>query len=362
MRAFPKDGAKARASQTSEGRPAGSFRIFCVSGPEGVPFSVSDALLHPSLRGIGLETVSIQDADFRLPTLLESHASSSVFTVVIVDRGPDTLSWCRSLTERFPGDHFHCLALTESRSKEALWSPDWPASLDVLPNPPAPDDLASRLRYLGRLAAERARRVAAEREVLSMGQRLNETQSKLKLTRVLEEAVERLQRLSTTDGLTGITNRARFEEMLDLEWGQAVGETFPLSLIMIDIDYFKRYNDSYGHLLGDACLQKVARSLLTARESSHDHVARYGGEEFVVLLPGRNFAYAMEVAEKLRAGVEALAVPNLNSGVSPHITISAGVATAIPDLMSSATGLVQDADRALYQAKRDGRNRIAGAV
>lgn len=374
MRGISKDGPTALPSRTQE-VPAGkvfpdapdwrfarSFRIICLTGPDGVPYSVTDALMHPSLRGIRLEAMAIAEADFRLPPLLEAQETTGTFTVLIVDRGAETLPWCRSLAQRFPGDHYHCLALVEAQGKDVLWSADWPATLDALPIQSAPEELASRLRYLGRLAAERARRVSAEREVLGMGQRLNETQSKLKLTRVLEEAVERLQRLSTTDGLTGITNRARFEEMLDLEWGQAVGESMPLSLIMIDIDYFKRYNDSYGHLLGDACLQKVARSLLTARESSHDHVARFGGEEFVVLLPGRPLEFALEVAERLRAGVEALAVPNANSGVSPHITISAGVASAVPDLMSSATGLVQDADRALYLAKREGRNRIAGSI
>lgn len=350
--------AAAAGPPVEDWRSAEIFRIVCVTSGEGAPFALTDAMLHPALSGFRVETLPAAEAERRLAVLLDPLGPPDLFPVVVADLGPDTLAWCRAQVERHPGDHWHCLALSESRVPDPPWPAGLPAALDVLPNPPRADELTSHLRYLARVASERARRAAAERELLGMGRRLDETQGQLRLARVLEEAVARLQRLSTTDGLTGITNRASFEERLDLEWGRAVGESFPLSVILIDIDYFKRYNDSYGHLLGDACLQKVARSLLAARESSHDQVARFGGEEFVVLLPGRTPEAALEAARSLRAAVEALAIPNANSGVSPHVTISAGVATAVPDLTSSAADLVQRADRALYQAKREGRNRV----
>jgi diguanylate cyclase (GGDEF)-like protein len=166
----------------------------------------------------------------------------------------------------------------------------------------------------------------------------------------LEEANARLQRLSMLDGLTGIANRRRFDEALDVEWRRGVRSHAPLSLLMIDIDAFKPFNDAHGHQAGDECLRRVGAILAESLHRAGDLVARYGGEEFAVLLPETDAEHAKQVAEMLRELVAAGA----------PVTISAGVSTMVPELGAAAFVLVADADAALYEAKRSGRNRVVG--
>jgi diguanylate cyclase (GGDEF)-like protein len=177
-------------------------------------------------------------------------------------------------------------------------------------------------------------------------------------TQQLKEANDTLQRLATTDELTGIANHRRFKEFLDDEWRRAVRRGAPLSLIMIDIDFFKTYNDTYGHQAGDACLKQVANVLSETVNRSTDFIARYGGEEFVVVLAEADGESAAMMAERMRACVEALNMPHIRSNASDHVTISAGVATTVPALDSVPAMLIAAADQALYQAKQAGRNRI----
>lgn len=178
----------------------------------------------------------------------------------------------------------------------------------------------------------------------------------------LREANQRLERLSQLDGLTGIANRRAFDEALAHEWRRCGRGEAPLALVMIDIDCFKDYNDQFGHQRGDQCLRIVSRALREELHRAGDFVARYGGEEFGVLLPGMETPAAAAFAEKLRARVEALAIPQ-----APHapqaavVTISAGVASLVPQRDSAPGALVEAADRALYRAKREGRNRVAAA-
>jgi len=175
-------------------------------------------------------------------------------------------------------------------------------------------------------------------------------------TTQLEEANEKLQQLSELDALTGIANRRRFEKMLDAEWRRALRDGRPLSLIMIDIDYFKDFNDALGHQTGDRCLQRVATEIREALTRPGDLVARYGGEEFGAILPSTPMRGALAVAEVLRARVEAIATrhPTASRGI---VTISLGVATSGATTMS-ADDLVAAADEALYRAKREGKNRV----
>lgn len=174
----------------------------------------------------------------------------------------------------------------------------------------------------------------------------------------LKEMNQTLLRLSSLDGLTGIANRRRFEEFLDLEWKRAVREATPLSLIMVDIDFFKTYNDTYGHQAGDKCLKQVANVFSSTLHRPGDLVARYGGEEFVVVLPRTDAKGAVSVAEAMRSKVAALGIIHSHSKVSPYITISLGVATTIPSRDVSPLDLIATADEALYQAKQEGRNRV----
>lgn len=181
-------------------------------------------------------------------------------------------------------------------------------------------------------------------------------------TAALERLNQELQRLTSTDSLTGVANRRRFDEALDHEWRRAARVNAPLACIMIDIDHFKAFNDRYGHLQGDACLRQIAHSLVATVRRAGDIVARYGGEEFAVVLPGTTQAGAVRVAEQLRAGVEALKLPNDASATAPHVTISLGVTTMTPTAGINPQTLVAGADRALYNAKRHGRNRVAEDV
>ena len=199
----------------------------------------------------------------------------------------------------------------------------------------------------------RVRRLRAREEIL---RRLVEER-----TRALAEANQRLERLSALDPLTGLANRRRFDEVLDVEWRRGSRTGGPISLVLFDLDFFKPYNDTQGHLAGDECLRRVTQVLAGAFGRAGDLVARYGGEEFVALLPGLSEDDSAALAERLRAGVEALGIPHGGSSVAPVVTISAGVATVVADERGTPAAAVAAADRALYQAKRGGRNRVVRA-
>ncbi|MFZ5799495.1 MAG: diguanylate cyclase domain-containing protein [Thermodesulfobacteriota bacterium] len=183
-----------------------------------------------------------------------------------------------------------------------------------------------------------------------------------KSQRELAEANQILQRLSSLDGLTGIPNRRRFDEVLKAEWHRAIRHSTSLSLIMLDIDFFKLYNDRYGHQGGDECLKKVAKALEKGGRRDTDLVARYGGEEFAVILPETGVKGAMEVAEIMRANVLDLKIPHESSKVSEQVTVSMGVATWVPERGSEPTDLISRADQALYKAKENGRNQVISSI
>ncbi|HAT49636.1 MAG: diguanylate cyclase [Nitrospirae bacterium] len=170
-----------------------------------------------------------------------------------------------------------------------------------------------------------------------------------------------LSALSTLDGLTGIPNRRRFDTALNHEWQRAARSNSLLSLIMMDVDYFKPYNDHYGHAAGDECLKKVAgEGFRRVVHRVADLVARYGGEEFVCLLPDTDYDGACHVAEVFRANVERIRIPHEFSQIAPFVTLSLGVATLIPCMESKPVTLVEKADSQLYISKKSGRNRVTG--
>ncbi len=164
--------------------------------------------------------------------------------------------------------------------------------------------------------------------------------------------------MAAIDGLTGIPNRRRFDEVLHMEWHRAQRTGKPLSLLMIDIDHFKRYNDSYGHLQGDDCLRDVARAFAELVHRGGDFVARYGGEEFVCVLAETDAQGAQIVAERLLAAVSDLNIPHETSPVAPRVTVSIGYCTASSVSGHSWEQLIDCADRNLYRAKQAGRNRV----
>ena len=173
----------------------------------------------------------------------------------------------------------------------------------------------------------------------------------------LQEANQKLQLLADLDGLTRIANRRRFDECLALEWQRHYREQQPFSLILLDIDYFKSYNDCYGHQQGDDALIQVAQTLAKIPQRATDFTARYGGEEFVVILPSTTQEEALVVAESIREAIAVLDIPHARSEISHRVTLSLGIASVIPSAESTLEDLIRQADDALYTAKSQGRDR-----
>ncbi len=176
-----------------------------------------------------------------------------------------------------------------------------------------------------------------------------------------KDVEEHLSNLAVHDGLTGIYNRRYFDETLAREWKRTMREKAPLSLIMLDIDYFKKYNDTYGYQAGDECLRQVATTISGALRRPADMAARYGGEEFVVVLPNLKLEDSAKFGETIRAKIEALKMEHKQSDANPFITVSLGIASVVPSSISSYEELVGAADKALYSAKNKGRNRVCVA-
>ncbi|OUR90632.1 diguanylate cyclase response regulator [Gammaproteobacteria bacterium 42_54_T18] len=172
----------------------------------------------------------------------------------------------------------------------------------------------------------------------------------------MKKKTDLLNHLASIDGLTNAPNRRYFDELLEHEWCRCQRAARPLSVIMIDVDNFKSYNDFYGHGKGDDCLRQIVSAMQAALMRPSDVLARYGGEEFVVMLPESTASQAMVVAEKLRRQVCSLAIPHLVSGISGNVSISLGVESCVPDRCASSLGLVERADKGLYRAKALGRN------
>lgn len=171
---------------------------------------------------------------------------------------------------------------------------------------------------------------------------------------------QELENLARTDSLTALHNRRMFDIEIIREVKRAGRTCSPLSLIMLDVDHFKLYNDTYGHVMGDDCLRKIAHTLRSIVQRHCDLVARYGGEEFMVILPDTNHAMAMSLAEEIRSRIENLSIPHSSSPTLPRVTVSIGVATIICSKKTDPGALVEETDKGLYEAKSGGRNRVAG--
>ena len=217
------------------------------------------------------------------------------------------------------------------------------------------------LLWVGAMFSRRLRADAAEqarlREAVSAANLALEEKVQQR-TNELEAANRKLLDLSSTDGLTGLANRRRFDAVWETEWQRALRQGLSLAVAMIDVDQFKTYNDHYGHQAGDECLKQVAQVLGTMAQRSGELAARYGGEEFVVILPSLDRDEALTEAERIRAAVQALHIEHAFGTGAGVLTISIGVATCIPSQGESSAGLLRAADAALYEAKHQGRNRV----
>lgn len=167
-----------------------------------------------------------------------------------------------------------------------------------------------------------------------------------------------LKRLACLDSLTEIPNRRRFDEVIGIEWNRIRRAGIPISVIFIDIDHFKAFNDSFGHGCGDDCLRRVVQALSASLRRSSDFIARYGGEEFVAVLPGADFNSALSVASAMRKNVEDLRISHSETAPFDYVTVSIGGSTVVPDATVTPSSLVKTADDMLYRAKQNGRNQV----
>lgn len=174
----------------------------------------------------------------------------------------------------------------------------------------------------------------------------------------LEKAMEELHRHATLDGLTQVANRRKFDSYLSQQWEKLAKDSLPISLILCDVDYFKRYNDTYGHQAGDDCLRKIAQAISSAVKNPAYLVARYGGEEFAVIMPNTSAKGAIHIAEAIKLELEWLKIPHAQSKVSKSITVSMGVSSTIPHKSIFPSALIAITDAALYEAKKQGRDRL----
>lgn len=216
---------------------------------------------------------------------------------------------------------------------------------DYLVKLPDTIELVARIRYHSRSYMTLLQRDAAYRALRVSQQQLLDTNLVL-------------QRLMNSDGLTGLSNRRHFDEYLELEWRRAMRDQTQLSLLMIDVDFFKTYNDSFGHVEGDEALRKVAATIRDASSRPSDLPARYGGEEFALVLPNTSPGGARLVAEKLRMAVASLKIPHIAPTEGSSLTISIGLSTLTPVQGTDCRQLIMAADKGLYMAKHNGRNQV----
>jgi diguanylate cyclase (GGDEF)-like protein len=257
----------------------------------------------------------------------------------------DCLDTCRRIKESFHYQDVPVIVCAATAQADSVPMAIAYGAHDYVRKPFVEYEFLARVRAAMRLKHEIDRRKARERELIEA-------------SRQLADLNAMLTRLSLIDSLTGVANRRNFDRVLDKEWRRAFRAKHEMSLIMIDIDHFKAYNDHYGHQGGDECLREVARILKEALRRPGDVLCRYGGEEFGVVLPDTGREGATVVAENLRTAVEQAAWPHRASKVKDHVTLSLGVASLCPQQGMSTKNLIELADKALYQSKAKGRNRV----
>jgi diguanylate cyclase (GGDEF)-like protein len=221
---------------------------------------------------------------------------------------------------------------------------------DYITKPFYVDEVFTRINYQLTIQRQQQQLVQYNQILLAM------VMQQQRLQQQLQVANQELEQLAYQDGLTQVANRRTFNQVLHLEWNKLRRIRQPLSLILCDVDYFKLFNDRYGHLVGDRCLQLVAQAIAASAKRPGDLVARYGGEEFVVLLPNVEAMGALIVAERIRKAIAELNIPHQDSPCSSSVTISCGISTLFPMLDSSPDQLITSTDEALYCAKKSGRN------
>ncbi len=338
------DGGRLRIA-AREGEKVSAMNILIVDDS-----LVSRSILAEMLRDAGYANIMQAGSMEELFTMVcaEDDPSCSLVDLVLLDihlPGKDGIEGCRELKQLEQFRDVPVIMVSGLEQLENLEPAFAAGAIDYLTKPPNRIELKVRVSSALKLKGEMDRRKARERELLEMTARL-------------EEANRTLQRLSSRDGLTGLANRHAGNDFLSREWLRAIRERQEFSVIMVDIDFFKPYNDSHGHLEGDECLKKVAGALQAGMHRPADLLVRYGGEEFMALLPGTGIEGALIVAIAMKEQVAALELPHGSSSASSTVTVSIGIASSRPVENMPVERLIAEADRALYRAKEEGRNRI----
>ena len=275
----------------------------------------------------------------------EAEPHADLILMDITMPGINGIEATRLIRQNSRLDDIPIIMVTASDAEETLAEAFEAGAVDYIKKPLNKIELRARVHSALKLKQETDQRKAREQELFEAN-------------RLLQEANQKLERLSFQDGLTMIPNRRYFDGFLEKEWFRAMRQKRPVALAMIDIDFFKLYNDSYGHQSGDECLKRVANVLSDTLRRSVDLVARYGGEEFVAILQDIDEAGALKVAESMRTRVAGLGIAHKSSECSDVVTISGGFAVMVPQRNTPPELLIEAADRAVYRAKHKGRNRI----
>ncbi len=308
------------------------------------------ALMRQSLQSTGMAMHYCQD-----PRQAQAQVQACKPTVILLDLYMpmlDGMEVLRQLRDDPEIQRIPIIVLSSAERPQTKYDALMGGAADYLVKPPEPLELLARVRmhsrsYLNRLALD-----AALVENQQVRKQLEQAYVDL------EQRNQELQQLSLRDGLTGLANRRHFDEFFRAALVQAIRTSSPLGLVLLDVDFFKRYNDHYGHPAGDVCLQQIARVMAGEVQRVTDLPVRYGGEEFAVILPNTSAEGALAVAERIRHSVLACAMPHALSEATTWVTVSVGVTLHQPQHHSLPQQIIEEADQALYQAKRGGRNQV----
>ncbi|MCK4534931.1 MAG: diguanylate cyclase [Syntrophobacterales bacterium] len=305
-------------------------------------------LLESLLKKAGYGDIALTESAYEAIEYLDTDGAEGIDLILmdVLMPGMDGVEACRRIRKNTRLQDIPVIMVTAKAEEIDLKSAFDAGAVDYVTKPVKKIEFLTRIRSVLKLKHETDKRKARERELLEM-------------TEKLDRANQRLEYLSYMDELTDIANRRYFEESFKQEWNRARRYSRRMSLIMMDIDLFKNYNDTYGHKEGDVCLRKVAMALKHTLKRPGDFVARYGGEEFVAVLPDTDLTGAAVIAESMRSNVRSLGIKHNGNPAVGKVTISLGVASTVPgsDKRTSET-LVIEADRAMYRAKAGGRNRV----
>ncbi len=299
------------------------------------------------MEGEGYQVLEAKNGEQCLAEFTESRPQMVLLDAVMP--GIDGFTCCQQLRQRPEAQDVPVLMITVLDDSESVDRAFEAGATDYVTKPIHWPVLCQRVRRL----------LKAYWETVQLQAQIERERA---LTLQLEAANRELTRLATSDGLTGLANRRYFDEVLDREWRRAMREHQPFSLLLCDVDFFKAYNDTYGHLMGDHCLESVAKILAQSVHRSADLAARYGGEEFAIIMPNTPIAGSRQIANRIQQQLAYAAIPHVASSASSVVTLSIGLICVVPEQGCTPTAALTKVDQMLYRAKEAGRNQICATV